>query len=187
MGRLGIIVAGLIFAALTAAPASANTIAMFSLDNVTYDDGQTVSGTFTLDVTAHSITAVSIADSDGGLLGIYSDPSQGTYTSSPTQTNLSFGSSFFLGTTLLRLEFALTDSTNLLSLPTFNPIAGGEDTFIVFCPFGYCGTRSIISGSINTVSVANVATTPIPASLPLLATALGGLGLVGWRRKRQAA
>jgi hypothetical protein len=32
-----------------------------------------------------------------------------------------------------------------------------------------------------------VATTPIPAALPLLATALGGIGVMGWRRKRMAA
>jgi hypothetical protein len=32
-----------------------------------------------------------------------------------------------------------------------------------------------------------VATTPIPAALPLFASALGGLGLLGWRRKRRAA
>jgi hypothetical protein len=31
-----------------------------------------------------------------------------------------------------------------------------------------------------------VAATPLPASLPLLASALGGLGFVGWRRKQAA-
>jgi len=29
-------------------------------------------------------------------------------------------------------------------------------------------------------------TTPLPAALPLFATGLGGLGLLGWRRKRKA-
>lgn len=29
--------------------------------------------------------------------------------------------------------------------------------------------------------------TPLPAALPLFATGLGGLGLFGWRRKREAA
>jgi hypothetical protein len=33
----------------------------------------------------------------------------------------------------------------------------------------------------------NVATTPIPAALPLLISALGGLGLVGWRRRKSTA
>jgi hypothetical protein len=34
--------------------------------------------------------------------------------------------------------------------------------------------------------VGKYAATPLPAALPLLATALGGLGLFGWRRKRKA-
>lgn len=33
----------------------------------------------------------------------------------------------------------------------------------------------------------DVATTPLPASLPLFAAGLGGLGLLGWTRKRKAA
>jgi hypothetical protein len=28
---------------------------------------------------------------------------------------------------------------------------------------------------------------PLPAALPLFATGLGGLGLLGWRRKRKAS
>jgi hypothetical protein len=31
-----------------------------------------------------------------------------------------------------------------------------------------------------------IATTPLPAALPLFATGLGGLGLLGWRRRRKA-
>jgi hypothetical protein len=33
----------------------------------------------------------------------------------------------------------------------------------------------------------SVAATPIPAALPLFVTGLGGLGLLGWRRRRLAA
>jgi hypothetical protein len=33
----------------------------------------------------------------------------------------------------------------------------------------------------------NTATTPLPAALPLFASGLGALGLLGWRRKRKAA
>jgi hypothetical protein len=68
------------------------------------------------------------------------------------------------------------------------------------CPAGLCtfgGSFIIPSGStffqgyLNfgsfTVGPTPVpATTPIPAALPLLVSALGGLGFVGWRRKRAA-
>jgi hypothetical protein len=37
------------------------------------------------------------------------------------------------------------------------------------------------------VSDADVSATPIPAALPLFATGLGVMGLLGWRRKRKAA
>lgn len=38
----------------------------------------------------------------------------------------------------------------------------------------------------GSVSVTPVSATPLPAALPLLATGLGALGLLGWRRKRKA-
>jgi hypothetical protein len=34
------------------------------------------------------------------------------------------------------------------------------------------------------VEIAAVSATPLPAALPLFATGLGALGLLGWRRKR---
>jgi hypothetical protein len=37
------------------------------------------------------------------------------------------------------------------------------------------------------LAAAPVATTPIPAALPLFASALGGLGFFGWRRRKNAA
>ena len=40
----------------------------------------------------------------------------------------------------------------------------------------------VISG----ITVSSVASTPIPAALPLFASALGGLGFVGWRRRKSA-
>jgi hypothetical protein len=45
------------------------------------------------------------------------------------------------------------------------------------------GPISISSDAVLTVS--DVATTPLPAALPLFATGLGAMGLLGWRRKRK--
>jgi hypothetical protein len=39
----------------------------------------------------------------------------------------------------------------------------------------------------TTVFATSVAATPIPAALPLFAAALGGLGFMGWRRRKAAA
>jgi hypothetical protein len=41
--------------------------------------------------------------------------------------------------------------------------------------------------NVEIATIATIATTPLPAALPLFATGLGALGLLGWRRKRKAA
>ena len=40
---------------------------------------------------------------------------------------------------------------------------------------------------VNEIEVSTLAETPLPAALPLFASGLGGLGLIGWRRKRKKA
>jgi hypothetical protein len=45
----------------------------------------------------------------------------------------------------------------------------------------------IASESFQILGTALAAETPLPAALPLFATGLGALGLLGWRRKRKAA
>jgi PEP-CTERM motif len=46
------------------------------------------------------------------------------------------------------------------------------------------------SGDIGVVDIASnngpLLGTPVPATLPLFATGLGAMGLLGWRRKRKA-
>ena len=46
----------------------------------------------------------------------------------------------------------------------------------------YTGLNSV-TGYTDTVKIS---ATPLPAALPLFAGGLGGLGLLGWRRKRKA-
>ncbi|HVT53620.1 MAG TPA: hypothetical protein VHE77_18705 [Dongiaceae bacterium] len=40
------------------------------------------------------------------------------------------------------------------------------------------------SGGHATLTISAIAATPVPAALPLFASAIAGLGFVGWRRKR---
>jgi hypothetical protein len=44
-----------------------------------------------------------------------------------------------------------------------------------------------VAYSMSFTVTSTIAATPIPAALPLFASALGGLGFVGWRRKKAAA
>jgi hypothetical protein len=64
------------------------------------------------------------------------------------------------------------------------PVAFDADTLVSveFMAFGGYPEGDPFIAAISTTSA-----TPIPATLPLFATALGGLGLLGWRRKRKQA
>jgi hypothetical protein len=74
-----------------------------------------------------------------------------------------------------------------------NPLYSGdlinEVDFIVDGGWAANGTQDLtltnldVNGNIYDTSVS---ATPLPAALPLFATALSGLGLLGWRRKRKA-
>jgi hypothetical protein len=183
MNRLWGLVAGLIFAVLVAAPASANTIATFELNGVTFSGGGTATGTFTLDLTTHTIQSSAITTSFKNIVfvgGNYDGSFFDSFTASPTaQVNLAAWGIPFISAQLLTLQFGLTDATDLSTVTSFIA-AGSEKVYSFFCPGLVCGTRTIVSGTFDLV-----ATTPIPAALPLLVTALGGMGFMGWRRKRQ--
>jgi hypothetical protein len=62
------------------------------------------------------------------------------------------------------------------------PITGPG--FFDLAPFATSsGTFGLLSLGDTTFTAT---TTPVPAALPLFATGIGGLGLLGWRRKRKA-
>jgi hypothetical protein len=56
----------------------------------------------------------------------------------------------------------------------------------VHTPPGYTGTYNL-PGITVTGILHQPAVTPIPAALPLFASALGGLGFVGWKRRKRTA
>jgi hypothetical protein len=63
------------------------------------------------------------------------------------------------------------------------PIQSGSTVEVDTSHCDSCDRHTLFSGSFTP----ELATTPLPAALPLFATGLGALGLLGWRRKRKAA
>jgi hypothetical protein len=93
-------------------------------------------------------------------------------------TSSGSGTASGTGTATLTLDFVFTGGTGLFAGATGNAKATG--TITQTSPT----TESITNGSYTgTLEVV----TPLPAALPLFATGLGALGLLGWRRKRKAA
>jgi hypothetical protein len=71
-------------------------------------------------------------------------------------------------------DWVLGDGTDL------TPSGGTVGLVTYFGPWGFSG------GSTDTVLTLTPVATPLPAALPLFATGLGALGLLGSRRKRKA-
>jgi hypothetical protein len=81
------------------------------------------------------------------------------------------------------------------TLATLDSIAYGSTTFGLLTVFSSGveigdwnnnGQTIPAQADIQSITI-NTATTPLPAALPLFASGLGALGLLGWRRKRKAA
>ena len=72
-----------------------------------------------------------------------------------------------------------TDGVN-----SFSIASGSEAAYFIGCdgPGFYCGSRSIVSGSL----VTGISATPLPATLPLFAGGLGFVGYLTGRKKRKA-
>jgi len=187
MVRIAAILAGLLIGSVFAAPASANTIATFAL-TAFFTDGATGNGTFSLDMTAQTIESVSITTTTGFAVqgGSYPGFAVDTY-QSVFMTQLDFFTSATalppLAGQKLTLLLPFNNPADLMSLPTFE-VYGSESVYFFLCG-GLCADRALI-GKLRTLSVVT-STTPIPASLPLLATALGGMGILGWRQRRAEA
>jgi hypothetical protein len=76
MGRFGSLIAAAILGWMVA-PASADTIANFTFDNVTFSDGGSASGSFTLDLTTALLSNVDVTTTNG--TGFVSTVSGATY------------------------------------------------------------------------------------------------------------
>ena len=85
-------------------------------------------------------------------------------------------------------HWGLVDGTDLTmfalggtAFQGFSPLGGAVGTVTYFGPWP--GVFS--GGSFDTVLTLTPLAAPLPGALPLFATGLGALGLLGWRRKRK--
>jgi hypothetical protein len=86
------------------------------------------------------------------------------------------------------LEASTTNSGNspLTAVAFFGMISDSPIASIVYARIATGSFTPNQIEFIKSISFAT-ATTPLPAALPLFISALGGIGFVGWRRKRAAA
>ena len=168
----------------TPRPASATTL---YLNDVRFADGGTATGSYLYD----SLIGINITTSPSGPFGANYTPSNLSY--------LIEGSAFVSGyqfTIGIDLGNGYTEVLSLIvaqnfSLSAQNPLltspVPGSTVVSYENIAGPCTTcndlRYVVSGWIGPVPFAP--STPLPAALPLFATGLGGLGLLGWRRKRK--
>jgi hypothetical protein len=176
--RLGVAIALALMGLV--APASADTIANFTLDNVTFNDDGTATGSFTLDLTTSTLSNIDITTSTDGDLG--TTYTQGVFTNGPGTFDFFAGLPFEGDSFDIVLSDTLT-GTNLAS-PTSFTIASGTDSifFAPVCGLVPCDGRIVAGGSLDEVPAA----TPLPAALPLFAGGLGMVGLLSRRRKQKA-
>ena len=159
---------------LFASPASAATVT-WTLENVLFAGGGSATGSYDYDASTNTFSNIHIVTTHVGPFGATYGVPPGTGTSVFFDTVPQLlpdytGSPRFL----FDLTSAMTDAAGVI------PILVGEEAI--------CSNANCSSGAIRVVvSGEVVATTPLPAALPLFATGLGVMGLLGWRRKRKAA
>lgn len=136
-----------------------------------------VSGTLTFD--SGVLTSLNLNVDPGA---VFNGPTGPHYTSSftvsPDEQNWSATINYLdpagsLGDFILQLDLTLTDTAGMLTATMFQVAQPGTPAFD-----SYIGNFIDFHGTVSQV--------PLPAALPLFATGLGALGLLGWRRKRKA-
>jgi len=153
--------------------------------------GAAKASTVTYDLT---LTAIFGSESGTGSLTIATPPvgSSGILTQGNGLTAMDFkidGLDFKLNNSS-EVSYLYQGSTLILTSLAYSGVMGSDRLLSINLGGvgGYLFTDSTSGGpAYNTVGSISVSQTPLPTTLPLLATGLGALGLLGWLRKRKVA
>ena len=191
-GVLAVAWLGVTSICLSVEPSRADTV--FDLTG-TFADSSTVSGSLTINLTTGTIDAANL--SYGGatystILG--QGPFTGNTTSGQTPVPVDYfvdiGSSASL---LPRIDLGIPGTSAVDSLISYT----GGNVCVLVGTARTCGPdqrddtwysdfQAADGMTIIALSTGELTATPLRAALPLLATGLSALGLLGWRRKRKA-
>jgi hypothetical protein len=184
---LWIVPAALLFASIGVRTAHADAITQWTLSNVAFSDGSTITGSFDFDATTDTYSAVAITLNDGSFTYLYGNANVSG--ASPTLIQATTTGKLD-GSPEVSLEFADSlATTSLTTVPILDTqnIVPGDFTFFEFVtpggtPHAYAGDDILTSGEIT-----SAVSTPEPGSLALT---LFGLVLLGVtilvKRKRKA-
>jgi hypothetical protein len=152
----------------------------------TYDD-YTGSGSYAYTYGSGSGLLTGDSDTDSGGT-FFLQIEQVTTTALGDQYSRSFISFANLGSSLVSLEdFPTNQTAATAQFPSF----GGLLQFLVFAPNAnrfFDDPLLVYEARINSFSLSySVATTPLPSTLPLFASALGGIGFMACKRRQRRA
>ena len=181
--RLSALVAAMLMAFFVMSSVACAVPVRWRLVDIVFDDGGIASGSYVFDADTNSFPSIDIHTSAGSSLPGY------TYVgphcvgcTDPVGAQIILFNVFPDPGGPLLSQMVYWFAAQMTNAGGTIPIVTKCDTY-VGCGASYeygtgIGTRYVISGSISS--------TPLPSTLPLLATGLGVLGLLGWRRKRKA-
>ncbi len=156
------------------------TIGPLAAGNITNWDLTVVGGEFIPPSTIRTFTGQVIGPPSGTTSYVGHDTPLGVLVGSATTLTFSFSDAtpgIFEIQTLqgccTLTAFSFQDAGNV-------DLAGGE----IFVDADGVVVNLCCAAPSDVVGTAGISSTPLPAALPLFTTGLGGLGLLGWRRKR---
>lgn len=171
-------------------PAVAGTITTFDVTGTFANPSSTygLSGTITINTTLGTVTNSSLTVTGGTAPG-------NAFTGVPAESTPYFDGDYLLlwdnPTYELQLVFTTITPQPLCcsTLGTLVGFTGGtfDNSLGTGNAYETLGSGSEVAYTLDGNITPAAATTPLPTALPLFATGLGALGLLGWRRKRKNA